>query len=72
MTAEEFERFTTVMVYKAALRYGFVAGRYRWTPDDAERDFRRMLESVILDTSLLLSGTVSLEKWEKLLEETGT
>jgi hypothetical protein len=62
MTNEEHERFTAVMMRK-----------YRWQLDaypTEDEALEGIIGGVIADTSLLLDGVVSLDRWEQALDET--
>lgn len=60
MTQEELERFTNVM-------YAKVRGLH-WD-GEADEVERAKIQMVIADTSLLLDGSVTLERWEDAVAE---
>lgn len=63
MTSEELEQFTDIMMRKAAFGFGFVDGRYHWAPGEEAESFRSLIQNVIIDTEMLVDGSVPLEQW---------
>ena len=63
MNEQEVEQFTDIMVRKAALGYGWVDGKFHWRPGDEQEAMRALIQNVIIDTDLLISGAVPLSRW---------
>lgn len=63
LTQAEVDRFTDVMIKKAALGHGWVDGRFHLRPGDEAEALRGLIQNVIIDTELLLSGKVPMERW---------
>jgi hypothetical protein len=63
LTQEELDKFTDVMIKKAAHGHGWVDGRFYWRPGDEAEALRGLIQNVIIDTELLMTGRVPLERW---------
>lgn len=63
MTEQELDALADAMVKKAGFGFGFVDGRFHGRPGDEAESFRDFVKNVIVDTEMVVSGAVPLERW---------